>query len=51
MNGPGEDRKVRLSIVFVGYNTRDLLVDALRSIDAHPSAYETEIVVVDNASS
>ncbi|MFH1682002.1 MAG: glycosyltransferase [Candidatus Eisenbacteria bacterium] len=50
MGEPAGDRKIRLSVVFVSYNTRDLLIEALRSLEENPSAYETEVVVVDNAS-
>ncbi len=40
----------RLSIVIVSYNTRDLLRDCLRSIEAHTSALELDTWVVDNHS-
>ncbi|MBM3320128.1 MAG: glycosyltransferase [Candidatus Eisenbacteria bacterium] len=50
MSGPDAERKVWLSIIFVSYNTRELLVEALRSLQTNPSAYETEVLVVDNAS-
>jgi len=40
-----------LSILIVNWNTRDLLADCLRSIQAHPPTRPFEIVVVDNASS
>jgi N-acetylglucosaminyl-diphospho-decaprenol L-rhamnosyltransferase len=40
-----------LSIIIVSWNTRDLLVDCLQSIYAHPPLCEFEVWVVDNASS
>jgi GT2 family glycosyltransferase len=42
---------VKLSIVIVNWNTRDYLVDALRSIHAAAPAFDFETIVVDNASS
>jgi GT2 family glycosyltransferase len=39
-----------LSIIIVGWNTRDLLRDCLASIDAGTGALDVEVIVVDNAS-
>ena len=39
-----------LSILIVNWNTRDLLRACLRSLREHPARVETEVVVVDNAS-
>lgn len=39
-----------LAIVIVNYNTRDLLRDCLRSLDAYPMATQVTTWVVDNAS-
>jgi GT2 family glycosyltransferase len=41
---------VRLSVVIVSYNTRELLRRCLDSIFAPPPETETEVIVVDNAS-
>lgn len=45
-----EDRPPRLSIVLVCHNTRDDLIKCIRTIHDAPSRYDTEIIVVDNAS-
>ncbi len=45
-----DHRKPRLSIVLVCHNTRDDILDCIRSISEAPSIHETEIIVVDNAS-
>jgi len=42
---------IDVSIVIVNYNTMDLLRDCLRSIARHRKEIETEVIVVDNASS
>jgi GT2 family glycosyltransferase len=39
-----------LTIVIVNWNTRDFLVDALRSIYEEPAAHGFETIVIDNAS-
>ncbi len=39
-----------VSIIIVSYNTRDLLLDCLRSIYALDDGFEKEVFVVDNAS-
>lgn len=39
-----------VSVVIVSYNTRDLLVSCLKSVQASRGAGDTEIIVVDNAS-
>jgi len=39
-----------LSIIIVNWNTRELLLQCLRSITAQIAAYKSEIIVVDNAS-
>jgi GT2 family glycosyltransferase len=39
-----------LSILMLSWNTRELTLDALRTIYEHPPAYPFEVVVVDNAS-
>lgn len=41
---------MRLSVVVISYNTRDLLADCLRSLNEDPDRDEWEIIVVDNAS-
>jgi GT2 family glycosyltransferase len=41
---------MKLSIIIVNWNVRDLLVDCLNSILAHIDLTETEILVVDSAS-
>jgi N-acetylglucosaminyl-diphospho-decaprenol L-rhamnosyltransferase len=40
-----------VSIVIVNWNTRDLLADLLSSVQEHAPAVDSEILVVDNASS
>ncbi len=40
-----------LSVVIVNWNTRDLLIGALKSIYDAPPTFKAEIIVVDNASS
>jgi GT2 family glycosyltransferase len=40
-----------LSIIIVNWNTRDILLDCLTSIAAHPPARSYDVWVVDNASS
>lgn len=42
---------IELSFVIVSWNVRELLLRALRSIQADAAAYSYEIIVVDNASS
>lgn len=42
---------MKLSIIIPSWNTRDLLVDCLTSVYAHPPQCEFEVWVVDNASS
>ena len=42
---------MRLSIIIVSWNTRDLLADCLASVYAYPPNGRFEILVVDNASS
>jgi GT2 family glycosyltransferase len=39
-----------LTIVFVNYNSTGLLREALASLAEHPARFETEVIVVDNAS-
>ncbi len=39
-----------ISIIIVNYNTKDLLLNCLASIDRHSAGYSLEIIVVDNAS-
>ena len=41
---------MRLSIVIVNWNTRELLAECLASIDAYPPPCACEVIVVDNAS-
>jgi GT2 family glycosyltransferase len=41
---------MKLSIVIVSYNTRELLVDCINSIEKNLNKYSYEIIVVDNAS-
>lgn len=40
-----------LSIIIVGWNTRDFLRDCLASIDANLGSLSAEVIVIDNASS
>ncbi len=42
---------MRLSIIIVSWNTRDLLADCLDSVYAYPPNGRFEVIVVDNASS
>ena len=42
--------EVDLSIVIVSFNTRNLLLDCLESIETHTSGLASEVFVVDNAS-
>lgn len=49
----GRDERVSppdVSILLVNYNTTDLLVECLRSVDQHLHAGSYEVIVVDNAS-
>ena len=41
---------MRLSIIILSWNTRDLLARCLASIDAYPPAGDFEVIVIDNAS-
>jgi hypothetical protein len=41
---------IKLSIIILSWNTRELTLDTLRSIYANPPVVEFEVVVVDNAS-
>ena len=41
---------MKLSIIVVNFNTRDLTLACLRSVARFPCSAETEIFVVDNAS-
>ena len=43
-------RSVRLSVCIVNWNTRDLLLGALKSVYENPPAFPFEVIVVDNAS-
>ncbi|MFH1279712.1 MAG: glycosyltransferase [Candidatus Eisenbacteria bacterium] len=50
--GPGDGGvNPRLSIVVVNYNTKDHVLELLRSLEEHPSLHEAEAIIVDNASS
>ena len=40
----------RLSIVIVSFNTRDVLLDCLRSLTTSPPSVTHDVIVVDNAS-
>jgi len=42
---------LKLTIVIVSFNVRDVLAECLRSLAAHPPALSHEVVVVDNGSS
>jgi len=46
-----EPAKSDLSIVIVSFNTRDVLLDCLKSIHAQTEGISYEVIVVDNASS
>jgi N-acetylglucosaminyl-diphospho-decaprenol L-rhamnosyltransferase len=39
-----------LSIIVISYNTRDITLDCLRSLYAHPPAVPFEVILLDNAS-
>ena len=39
-----------LSIIILNWNTRDLLVQCINSIEQHKGNLQLEIIVVDNAS-
>ncbi len=39
-----------LSVIIASYNTREILLNCLRSLERQPSSYFREIIVVDNAS-
>ena len=41
---------IDLSIAIVSYNTKDVLLDCLRSVHAHTTAIALEVIVVDNDS-
>lgn len=42
--------EVELTIIVVSYNTKDLTLEALRSLFRHPPPVSFEVIVVDNAS-
>jgi len=42
---------VDISVIIVNWNTKKLLLDCIKSLLSNKSRYETEIIVVDNASS
>lgn len=48
---PGRDQPVELSIVIISYNTKDLTLDALRSLFQHPPPVDFEVILLDNNSS
>ncbi|MBN1826798.1 MAG: glycosyltransferase [Candidatus Eisenbacteria bacterium] len=52
MNGtaPTGGEEVRLSVILVNYNTRDDILEALRSLREYPPSHAHETIVVDNAS-
>ena len=45
-----DDAMIDLSIAIVSYNTKDLLLDCLRSLHAHTSGIRFDVIVVDNDS-
>ena len=51
MDADPEAQPVDVSIVIVSYNTRDLTLACLESLERHPSRASAEIIVLDNASS
>jgi len=44
------DSSVDLSIAIVSYNTKEILLDCLSSVQAHPTTIAYEVIVVDNDS-
>ncbi len=46
----GKGRGVRLSVILVSHNTKEHILDCLFHLGRYPSSYETEFIVVDNAS-
>lgn len=44
------DKSIKLSIIIVSYNTKDLLLDCISSIHTTIKKTPYEIIVVDNAS-
>jgi GT2 family glycosyltransferase len=48
--GPGEDREVELSIIVVSYNSKDVTLEALRSLFQFPPVVPFEVLVLDNDS-
>ena len=40
-----------ISVILVNYNTKDLTINCIRSVNASQSRYSFEIILVDNASS
>ncbi len=43
--------EIALSIIIVSYNTRQITLDCLASVFAHPPAIPFEVIILDNASS
>lgn len=46
----GDEKRPAVSIVVVNYNTRDLLLDCLSSVERTVTSLDYEVIVVDNAS-
>ena len=46
----GEDRPVDLSIVVVSYNSKDITLEAIRSLFANPPSVNFEVLLLDNKS-
>jgi N-acetylglucosaminyl-diphospho-decaprenol L-rhamnosyltransferase len=44
------DEQIDLSILIVSYNSRDITLDCLASVYAHPPAVRFEVILLDNAS-
>jgi GT2 family glycosyltransferase len=50
MNAPLDDARPDLSVLVASYNTRDLLLDCLASLERNTGALRVQTIVVDNAS-
>jgi hypothetical protein len=45
------DKSVDISIIIINWNTKEILLDCLKSLEKETSSYPREIIVVDNGSS
>ncbi len=44
------EKNIQVSILIVSYNTKDLLIKCIKSIEKHVRGVTYEVIVVDNAS-